>query len=201
MALSFESTADWRFDASAESSGSDLGTMDARERNFNEIIELALQNRPRTTATTTTYGDTEGTNPRITTAGGQDGCEFDWTALFPPPVPPPTPMTTLHAQQEWEGYVIEIGETEFVARLLDLTAGASVEEEEAIIPMEEISDDDRGEMRLGSVFRWVIGDECSPAGTRRRVSRIVFRDLPAMTESDLREGTNWARDIAQLFNP
>ena len=33
------------------------------------------------------------------------------------------PKATFHALQEWEGYVVEIGETDFVARLIDLTAG------------------------------------------------------------------------------
>ena len=48
-------------------------------------------------------------------------------------------------------------------------------------------------MRPGSVFRWVIGYERSPAGTKKRVSHIVFRDLPVIT-SDLRDGELWAGD-------
>ena len=56
--------------------------------------------------------------------------------------------------QEWEGYVIDIGEDEFTARLLDLTAGSSHEEEEAVIPLAEISEDDLKHLRLGSIFRW-----------------------------------------------
>lgn len=93
------------------------------------------------------------------------------------------------ALQEREGYVVEIGEADFVARLIDLTAGADHEEEEAVIPIAELSDDAAGKMREGSVFRWVIGYERSPAGTKKRVFQIVFRDLPTMTEADLRAGT------------
>ena len=107
--------------------------------------------------------------------------------------------TTLHPLQEWEGYVIHIGETDFTARLLDLTAGASVEEEEATIPLDEIADDDRKRMRAGSIFRWVIGYERSPAGTKKRVSQIVFRDLPAVTQSDLRAGQAWAHDVVRAL--
>ena len=93
------------------------------------------------------------------------------------------------ALQEREGYVVEVGEADFVARLIDLTAGADHEEEEAVIPIAELSDDAAGKMREGSVFRWVIGYERSPAGTKKRVFQIVFRDLPTMTEADLRAGT------------
>lgn len=39
---------------------------------------------------------------------------------------------SFHLLQEWEGYVIEIEKDNFTARLLDLTAGSSVEEEEAV---------------------------------------------------------------------
>ena len=118
-----------------------------------------------------------------------------------PTLPRRAPVATLHALQEWEGYVVEIGETDFVAHLTDLTAGADREEEEAVIPIAELSDDDAGKMREGSVFRWVIGYERSPAGTKKRVSQIVFRDLPAMTKADRRAGEAWARETIQSFDP
>ena len=105
------------------------------------------------------------------------------------------------ALQEWEGYVVEIRKTDFTARLIDLTTGADHEEEEAVIPIAELSDDDAGKMREGSVFRWVIGYERSPAGTKKRVSQIVFRDLPTMTEADLRAGEAWARETIRSFDP
>ena len=102
-----------------------------------------------------------------------------------------------HALQEWEGYVLEHNEKEFTARLLDLTAG-SMQEDEAIIPLVEISEDDLNRLRPGSIFRWVIGYErSSTSETKKRVSQIVFRDLPVMTEKDLSEGEEWAKKIAQ----
>ncbi len=108
---------------------------------------------------------------------------------------------TLHALQEWEGYVVEIRAGEFVARLIDLTAGLLHESEEAIIPLAEISERDAATMVVGSIFRWVIGYERSHEGTRSRKSQIVFRDLPRMTEADLREGEEWARKVSQSLNP
>lgn len=108
---------------------------------------------------------------------------------------PATSTTSFYPLQEWEGYVTEIAEDGFTARLLDLTTGATYEEEEADFPLEEVSEGDATKMRVGSVFRWVIGYERSVAGTKRRVSQIVFRDLPAITKTDLQSAEDWALGI------
>ncbi len=105
----------------------------------------------------------------------------------------------LNPLQEWEGYVLEVGANSFTVRLLDLTAGSSIEEEEAEVPIEEISEQERRRIQPGAIFRWVIGYERSPAGVRKRVSVIVFRDLPAVTERDLQEGREWASETRHLL--
>ena len=112
----------------------------------------------------------------------------------------PVPRASFHALQEWEGYVLEVEDGDLVARLVDLTAGAPLEEEEAIIPRSELSAADDVRIGVGSIFRWVIGYERSPAGTKKRVSQIVLRDLPAITENDLRKGEAWARKMARSLN-
>ena len=119
--------------------------------------------------------------------------------LFPAVAPTVAP-SSFHALQEWEGHVTEIDANDFHARLVDITAGASVEGEEARIPLAEVSEEDARRMKCGSVFRWVIGYERSPAGTKKRVSQIVFRDLPALTRRDLREGRAWAREVIASLN-
>ena len=98
----------------------------------------------------------------------------------------------LHPTQEWEGQVTEIRDDEFEARLLDLTAGDVVDREVATIPFEEVGAEDRTLMRVGSIFRWVVGFERSVGGTRRRVSQIVFLDPHRLTERDLERGREWA---------
>lgn len=118
---------------------------------------------------------------------------------LPPPYRHRPPAATLHPVQEWEGYVVDINDTHFTARLVDLSAGLVHEEEEAIIPLTELSDNDVGDVREGSIFRWVIGYERSLSGTKKRVSQIVFRDLPAITPSDLRDGRTWARNVVQAL--
>ena len=110
-------------------------------------------------------------------------------------------VPSLHALQEWEGYVIEISDTEFVARLTDITANAAVEDEEAVIPLEEISDADIAKLCLGTVFRWVIGYELSGTGAKKRVSQIVFRDLPAVTKSDIQDSKAWAQETLRSISP
>ena len=114
-------------------------------------------------------------------------------------VPRTVSQASFHLLQEWEGHVTEIGEDDFTVRLLDLTAGSSHEEEEAVIPLSEISEDDLKRLHLGSIFRWVIGYERSASGTKQRVSRIVFRELPVVTKQDIAEAEERARKTAQLW--
>ena len=104
-----------------------------------------------------------------------------------------------HTLQEWEGYVIEVSENEFTARLLDLTADANEEDEEVTIPLSELAETDHKHLFYGSIFRWIIGHEYSEKGTLRRVSEIIFRDLPVMSPFDKSEGLKWAREIIESF--
>ena len=117
-----------------------------------------------------------------------------------PPPSAPEPRAALQVLQEWEGYVVEMRSDEFVARLVDLTAGSTHEEEEAVIPLAAVSDCAVDTIAIGGIFRWVIGYERAEAGTRKGVSRIVFRDLPRMTERDFREGRRWARETLRAFD-
>ena len=166
---------------------------------YAERVGFAPSQAQSTITTETHFEEMSDDNARISTAvRPSDGLIIQ----LPEPLPM-APATTMHALQEWEGYVLESREEEFSARLLDLTADAlasqpgRMPEEEASIPLSEISDYDLERLRPGSVFRWVIGYERSAGGTKRRISQIVFRDLPAMTEKDKTEGLEWARRIAQ----
>ena len=117
-----------------------------------------------------------------------------------PPRRAPEAGATLQVLQEWEGYVVEMRSDEFVACLVDLTAGSTHEEEEAVIPLAAVPHGDVDTIAIGSIFRWVIGYERAEAGTKKRVSRIVFRDRPRMTERDFREGRRWARETVRAFD-
>ena len=99
---------------------------------------------------------------------------------------------TLYPTQEWEGQVVEVRSHELEARLLDVTSGDRRGREVATIPLQELSAEDRTGVRVGSIFRWVIGYERSVGGTRRRVSQIVFLDPPRLSDRDLKRGREWA---------
>ena len=103
----------------------------------------------------------------------------------------PKQVETLDVLQEWEEYVVRIGNTDFTAELLDLTAGASFSEEEADIPLTFLTDGDVARFRLRACSAGQSGYERSVAGTRKRVSRIALRDLGTFTKANLQEGRKW----------
>jgi hypothetical protein len=107
----------------------------------------------------------------------------------------PAPALSLQPLQEWEGYVLDIRADTFTARLADVTAGSKLEEEIAEFPLADLSDDDRQLLAIGAIFRWVIGYQRSPAGTKRRVSQVTFRRLPAWTKSELKQANKRAQEL------
>lgn len=108
-----------------------------------------------------------------------------------------SPQSFLHALQEWEGYVTSIGDQTFTARLIDKTAKSHIEEETAEFLLDDVSDSDRRLLREGSIFRWVIGYLKDAGGSKRRVSEIVFRRLPAWTRHDLLSARARATEITK----
>ena len=113
-------------------------------------------------------------------------------------------VESMTALQEWEGRVVAVFDDEFVALLVDVTAAeassqpeADIEDEEAVIPISEVDEHDLKHLREGGIFRWVIGYGYLPGGRRRRISDIVFRDLPAVTVHDRALGEAWAERILQ----
>ena len=167
-------------------------------RNTDQAITLALELGAGSPTTSVHHQDMEKGTLSVLAGREQDDNVLSRVLDFPQLPARQAPPVTLHALQEWEGYVTEINDTEFTARLIDLTAKATYAGEEAIIPIDEISEADADKMQVGSIFRWVIGYE-RRSGAKRRVSHIVFRDLPAITKTDLRDGEEWARKIMAAF--
>ena len=203
MPQTARSTAGGRVDALGRRRGSDTDTA-AEEliRGVNEAVRLTLKHGTEARPTPAAHNlNQEGTALPSLARGNRNAGDLPPLVNLPPPLPRRAPTASFHALQEWEGYVVEMRATDFVAHLTDLTAGAPHEQEEATIPLSELSDHDAARMTTGSVFRWVIGYERSPAGTKKRVSQIVLRDLPAMTEADLRSGEEWARKTMRAFGP
>lgn len=105
----------------------------------------------------------------------------------------------MEPEQEWEGYVIERGSDDFVVRLIDITGGDESESQEAVLPLADLSEHDLARVDVGSRFYWVIGYKTLPSGTKERVSKVVFRDLPAVTDRDRSAGRKWADETIELL--
>ncbi len=194
MNQSTQSATARRLDMATEESGFEA---DVRLRIVKEAVDRALTDEGDAT-TTVSGGQDDAGDPGSMLRMSNSARQPQSVNLSPRP-PAVPPRATLSALQEWEGYVVDIGEDKFAARLTDLAAGHSHESEEAEIPLTEISESDASRMVVGSIFRWVIGYERSIEGTRRRISQIVFRDLPRMTEGDLRKGREWAESVVSAF--
>jgi hypothetical protein len=109
-------------------------------------------------------------------------------------------LSSFSALQEWEGYVVAIGEDELIANLVDLTSRGTTPDQQVSIPLEELSDRDRDRLALGQIFRWAIGYQRNSIGTKARVSRIIFRDLPRWTETERRGAEERAGHLEELLN-
>jgi len=100
-----------------------------------------------------------------------------------------TPVRTLpHAfvvLAEWEGSVLTVEADKITAQLTPIS-GVEKVAQDADVPCEEISEDDRELVRVGALFRLAVGYEIAN-GTRTRFSRIVFRRLPAWTRRDIED--------------
>lgn len=92
------------------------------------------------------------------------------------------------AEQEWEGYVTEVNGDEFKAHLIDLSDETT--EEIAEFSIDEVSSIHKELVKEGAIFRWSIGYERTRGGTKRKVSSIIFRRLPAWTKKELSKSLN-----------
>ena len=102
--------------------------------------------------------------------------------------------------RDWEGVVDEVCEDEgiFAARLRDLTAGEIYPSETAEIPIEDVSDDDRGLLRPGAVFYLTTGRSLR-RGRWELFGRMAFRRLPGRTPADLRRIEERARSLIDFL--
>jgi hypothetical protein len=110
------------------------------------------------------------------------------------------PRSTFAALQEWEGYVVDVTDSKVIANLVDLTAGSMRPNEQAEIPLEEFSEDDIPKLLPGRVFRWAIGYQRQPSGTKMRISNIVVRDLPQWSQRELEEAEEEAQELYEFLN-
>lgn len=142
----------------------------------------------------------------VSTAGPSkaalDSTEGQQRAAPPLPIrlPAPAPLTyTFELRQQWEGVVTNIARDEFTVVLRDL-ANRNAPEIEAVLPLEEVPDDDLKLLKRGAVLYWTIGYEQTQAGQRKRVSTIRLRRLPAWSRADVARIAKRAKELNELFS-
>jgi hypothetical protein len=100
------------------------------------------------------------------------------------------------AIQRWEGYVLDVTEDSFNARLVTIVGEGPTQEAE--IPFEELEQEDRKLVEPGAVFYWSIGYLDRPSG-RLRTSLIRFRRLPAWTSHEIERARADAKELGVLL--
>lgn len=98
---------------------------------------------------------------------------------------------------EWHGQVIAVEQSYFIAELKGtIGVGVAGSLEEAQIPRDEVRQDDRNLLREGAFFRLCVNWELVN-GSKRRVTDVVFRRMPAYRRDELEDARKAAVD---LFN-
>ncbi len=101
--------------------------------------------------------------------------------------------------QNWEGYVLEVGQETFTARLITKQGDNVGEEFVAEIYLDEIDAEDRLLLAAGAVFYWSIGYYERPSG-RMRFSSIRMRRLPQWSAADLARAQKTAEELSRLLD-
>lgn len=118
--------------------------------------------------------------------------------LSQPKVPAVEPRKEYYsAVQKWEGYVMEVNQETFVARLVPVFGEGT--DQIAEIYVEEVSVTERNLIKSGAVFYWFIGYLDRPQG-RVRASIIKFRRLPVWDRYDLNKAEVEAARIRSVLD-
>ncbi len=100
--------------------------------------------------------------------------------------------------QSWEGYILEIRENSFVARISDLTSKKNPDEE-VEIERDDIPESDLHLLAEGAIFYWYIGYLDQKSGTRLRASIIRLRRVPVWNRKEWRQAQIEADKLIKMF--
>ena len=113
-------------------------------------------------------------------------------------LPDPSPLDySFDVRRKWEGVVTSVDHEEFSVVLRDIVRGGEPEHE-AVLSIEEVSEDDLPLLTEGAVLYWTIGYK-TRMGTRERVSTIRLRRLPAWSRSDIEGVRRETHELDDLF--
>ena len=113
---------------------------------------------------------------------------------------PPFPQSQeyFNVKQKWEGYVLEVGQDTFRARLVPIVGEDA--DLEAEIFLTDVEDSDQVLVEPGAVFYWSIGYAIKPSGNRYQASFIRFRRLPPLTKEKLEVARAKAKQLMNFFD-
>jgi hypothetical protein len=101
---------------------------------------------------------------------------------------------------EWAGCVTKLegsGQV-FFASLRGISGdGVKGQEEDAVIPVSDVSDSDLQLLSPGNFFRLLVVAEILTGGQPQRSTRLVFRRLPAYHRQDLEKAAEWGTRISR----
>lgn len=112
----------------------------------------------------------------------------------------PSRQTSTEVLAEWNGCVTFIDPKghSFSASLTGITGeGVKGEEEDAIIPITDVSEWDKSLLKLGNFFRLCVIHEIDPSGQPRRYTQVVFRRLPAYHQHELNQANERGLALAR----
>lgn len=98
----------------------------------------------------------------------------------------------------WEGYVLKVGESDFLARLIDIKR--KEQDHEAEFDIATVSECDRELLEEGAVFYWSICYQKSITGQITSTSDIRFRRRTNWSAAELQEAKQASAEIAKLLN-
>lgn len=132
-------------------------------------------------------------------AGATDILVAELSSL-PVRVPAPSRLTyAFDLRQQWEGVVTSVSRDELAVVLRDLVR-TDAPEIDAVLPLDEIAEDDLPLLAPGAVLYRTIGYEQTETGQRKRVSTIRLRRLPAWSRADVERVRMRARELDELFS-
>ncbi len=104
--------------------------------------------------------------------------------------------------RDFEGIVDQVDKENgvFLARMIDLTAGETFEQEEGEFPIDDVRPDDLPLLEEGAVFRVRVAYRIKRGGTRQRFTEIIFRRLPCWNERHFETAKQRAAELAAYFN-
>jgi len=99
----------------------------------------------------------------------------------------PGATASFRVVQEWECCVQDISDdnTVFNAQLIDITRNRQYPDEEADFGIENVDEADRHLIKIGGIFKWMIGYEYPFVGKKKLTSKIHFVRMPVFTEQDI----------------